>query len=180
MAIRMDFRNLHLLMVYSSHALKRYKLSRASPMADRFRSQVREVINRNTVVSLALEEGFNAFLPVYDGGVDFVLYRERDGLVRKVQLKSRWTIESKYIGRDIWIAFPIGGDWYLMPHDQMLAHAKDDGVTQTASWIEGGSYSRPRPSAVLVAQCAPYRFASISVIANEATTEEPASTSSSP
>jgi len=44
----------------------------------KFRSQVREVINRNTVVSLALEQGFNAFLPVYDGGVDFILYRESD------------------------------------------------------------------------------------------------------
>jgi hypothetical protein len=88
-------------------------------MANRFRSQAREVINRNTVVSLALEEGFNAFLPVYDGGIDFVLYRERDGLVRKVQLKSRWTVERKYVGRDIWIAFPIGADWYLTPHDQM-------------------------------------------------------------
>ena len=32
----------------------------------RYRSQVREVINRNTVVSLALDQGFNAFLPVYD------------------------------------------------------------------------------------------------------------------
>lgn len=66
----------------------------------RYRSQVREVINRNTVVSLALDQGFNAFLPVYDGGVDFILYRESDGLVRKVQLKGRWTIERKYLDRD--------------------------------------------------------------------------------
>ena len=35
----------------------------------RYRSQIQEVINRNIVVSLALEQGFNAFLPVYDGGV---------------------------------------------------------------------------------------------------------------
>lgn len=64
-----------------------------------FRSQVREVINRNTVVSLALDQGFNAFLPVYDGGVNFIFYRETDGLLRKVQLKGRWTIDRKYIGR---------------------------------------------------------------------------------
>ncbi len=55
----------------------------------RYRAQIREVINRNVVVSLALEQGFNAFLPVYDGGVDFILYREADGAVRKVQLKGR-------------------------------------------------------------------------------------------
>jgi hypothetical protein len=43
-----------------------------------FRGKVAEVINRNTVVSLALEQGFNAFLPVYDGGIDFILYRESE------------------------------------------------------------------------------------------------------
>ena len=66
----------------------------------RYRSQVREVINRNVVVSLALEQGFNAFLPVYDGGVDFILHREAKAGqpetttdTRKVQLKGRWTID---------------------------------------------------------------------------------------
>jgi hypothetical protein len=62
----------------------------------RYRSQVRDVSNRNTAVSPALERGFNAFLPVYDGGVDFVLYREGNSLVRKVQLKSRATIEPEF------------------------------------------------------------------------------------
>ncbi len=55
----------------------------------RFRSQVREVINRNALVSLALAKGFNAFLPVYDGGVDFILYNESMADIRKVQLKGR-------------------------------------------------------------------------------------------
>jgi hypothetical protein len=76
----------------------------------RYSSQVREVVNRNTVVSLALAQDFNVFLPSYDGGVDFILYRESDNELRKVQLKSRWTIDQKYINRDIWVAFPIAGD----------------------------------------------------------------------
>ena len=118
-----------------------------------------------------MEQGFNVFLPVYDGGVDFILYRESDLLVRKVQLKGRWMIDRKYVGRDIWIAFPIAGDWYLMPHDEMLASAEADGVTQTASWKEGGAYSRPRLSASLVAQCAPFRFAPIAVVAAQAAAE---------
>jgi hypothetical protein len=62
----------------------------------RYRSQVRDVSNRNTMVTPTLERGFNVFPPVYDGGVDFVLYREGDSLVRKVQLKSRWTIEPEF------------------------------------------------------------------------------------
>ena len=134
-----------------------------------FRTQVREVINRNTVVSLALQQGFNAFLPVYDGGVDFILYREADGMIRKVQLKGRWTIDKKYIGRDIWVAFPIDKVWHLMPHDLMLEHAEADGKTLlSASWTDGGAYSKPRPSTATIAQCAPYRFASIAQVAAEA------------
>lgn len=140
----------------------------------RYRTQVTEVINRNTVVSLALEQGFNAFLPVYDGGVDFILYREDDNLVRKVQLKGRWMIDKKYIGRDIWMAFPIAGQWYLMPHDLMLERAEADGKTlNSVSWIEGGAYSKPKPSAATIAECAPYKFARIDQVAAEAADEAP-------
>ena len=137
----------------------------------RYRTQVKEVINRNVVVSLALEQGFNAFLPVYDGGVDFILYHEADNLVRKVQLKGRWMIDRKYVGRDLWMAFPIGREWYLMPHDLMLQHAEVDGTTKTASWVEGGAYSKPRPSAVTLAQCEPYKFAPIAQVAAAAANE---------
>jgi hypothetical protein len=134
----------------------------------RYRSQVREVINRNTVISLALEQGFNAFLPVYDGGIDFILYRESGLEVRKVQLKARWTIDRKYIKRDIWIAFPVAGDWYLMPHDEMLRDADLEGVTKTIAWIKDGLYSRPRMSVAAIKKCSKYRFAPISEVAMEA------------
>jgi hypothetical protein len=139
---------------------------------DRYRSQIREVVNRNTVVSLALEQGFNAYLPVYDGGVDFILYRENDGELRKVQLKSRWTIDRKYLGRGIWVAFPVGADWYLMPHDTMHAMAAAEGVTQTASWTDHGAYSRPRLSTEALNQCAQYKFAPIAKVAAEAAEQE--------
>ncbi len=133
----------------------------------RYRSQVREVINRNTVVSLALEQGYNAFLPVYDGGVDFILYHESDGVLRKVQLKGRWTIDRKYSGRDIWIAFPIADDWYLMPHDEMVKQA-EPGVVQSLSWTKEGLYSRPKLSKAVKKQCEPYRFARIAEVAAKA------------
>ena len=135
-----------------------------------YRSQTREVINRNTVVSLALEQGFNAFLPVYDGGVDFILYHEGNGTLRKVQLKSRWTIHRKYLGRDIWIAFPIDADWYLMPHDDMVARA-GRGVLESVSWVKESSYSRPELSEAARAQCAAFRFAPIADVAAKAADE---------
>jgi len=33
-----------------------------------------EVINRNALVTVALNQGNNAFLPVYDNGIDLILH----------------------------------------------------------------------------------------------------------
>jgi len=134
----------------------------------RYRSQIREVINRNTVVSLALEQGFNAYLPVYDGGVDFILYREEDGTTRKVQLKGRWMIDKKYVDRDIWMAFPNGEDWYLVPHADLVQQGDAQGFTRTVSWVERGAYSCPSLSKALLAACEPYRFRKIADVAVDA------------
>ncbi len=124
----------------------------------RYRTQVREVINRNALVSLALESGYIAYLPVYDGGVDFILYREEDGDLRKVQLKGRWYIDRKYVERDIWIAFHDRGCWYLAPHDELVKLGEQFGFTQTRSWIDVGAYSCPTPSRAMVEALAPYRM----------------------
>jgi hypothetical protein len=123
-----------------------------------FRSQVREVINRNALVSLALERGYNAFLPVYDGGVDFILYRESDGDLRKVQLKGRWYIDKKYLGRNIWIAFHDAGRWYLAPHDELVAIGDQFGFTSSPSWLQGGAYGCPRLSKSMLEALSQYRM----------------------
>jgi len=137
----------------------------------RYKTQIREVINRNTFVSLALADGFNAFLPVYDGGIDFILYRESDGEIRKVQLKGRWTIDRKYLGRDIWIAFPIAKDWYLIRHDDMVALAEQQGFTSSKSWKDQGIYNLSKVSEVVLRHCAPHRFAPLSAVAEKAASE---------
>lgn len=128
----------------------------------RFRSQITEVINRQRLIAIALERGYNAFLPVYDGGIDFILYRE-DGAggpadLRKVQLKGRWYIDRKYLGRDIWIAFPEKDDWYLAPHDEMVRMGDDTGFTGTRSWTEGGAYGRKGLSKTLANTMEQWRF----------------------
>ena len=81
---------------------------RDTARVSRYRTQIREVINRNTVVSLALDKSFNA---VYDGGVDFILYRGSDGCVRKVQLKGRRLFSRDRRRRRLWRArLPDAGD----------------------------------------------------------------------
>ncbi len=122
-----------------------------------FSSQITEVINRNDLVSRLLRLGFNAYLPVFDSGVDLVAYRESDSETRLIQLKGRWTIDRKYLGRSIWVAFPHGGHWYLAPHDEMVAVGTTQGYCSTASW-EAGTYNVPSPGKSLLATLEPWRL----------------------
>jgi hypothetical protein len=104
-----------------------------------------EMANRHQVISLALKHGFNAFLPLVDQGIDFILHREADERTLKVQLKSRWTINRKYLHRGIHIAFPMHkasrAQWYLAEHDGMVELALATMVGKSASWLEKGKYS---------------------------------------
>jgi hypothetical protein len=57
-------------------------------------------------------------------GADFLAYRINGTTTLKVQLKSRLTIQEKYSGKNIWMAFPHKDHWYLIEHDQLLAKVK--------------------------------------------------------
>lgn len=114
-----------------------------------------EVVNRNALVTVALNQGYNAYLPVYDNGIDLILHNEATGDTKLVQLKGRWTIDKKYIGRGIWIAFPDAGDWYVAPHDLMVEHGAKH--TATKSWAKG-TYSKAPLSKADRAILACYRF----------------------
>lgn len=98
-------------------------VEQARPSATALSSQAIELLNRSEFVAPFVRAKFIPYLPEFDLGVDFILYREDDDLLFKVQLKGRWTVDGKYSGRDIWIAFRSGEKWFLLPHDRMV----DDG-----------------------------------------------------
>lgn len=128
-----------------------------------------EVINRNALVSLALAKGYIAFLPVYDAGIDFILFSEATGDIRKVQLKSRWTIDRKYLGRGIWVAFPDRGCWYLVSHDELVRMADGYGFTVSNSWTKpGGAYHYAPLSNRMLEDLTPYRFESLEAVTERA------------
>src|SRR4051812_7487097 len=116
--------------------------------------------NRHLVISRALSHGFNAFVPIVDQGIDFILHRATDNRLLQVQLKSRWTIARKYERyQDLWIAFPARGEWYLMPHRQMITTARTLGIyVNSVSWSERGSYSTDGPSKALLTASAAFQL----------------------
>ena len=101
-----------------------------------------EFANRSRLVSRLFELGFEVFVPIIDTGVDLAAYRAEDKALRLIQLKTRWTIDRKYFGRDIWIAFPAErvGEWYLAPHDEMVSLGEARGYCATSSWKDRGLY----------------------------------------
>ena len=65
----------------------------------------------------------------------------------RVQLKSRVVISKKYQGKDLHLAFPADGRWYLVPHDKLIVIAAETTPwLRSSSWIRAGEYSAPRPS----------------------------------
>jgi hypothetical protein len=102
-----------------------------------------EMANRLDLINEAFKFGYLAYLPVVDEGIDLILHRERPRDLKMVQLKSRWTIDKKYVGREIWIAFPQDKVWYLGLHDEFVGLAKKLGfAANSSSWTAGGKYSR--------------------------------------
>jgi hypothetical protein len=113
-----------------------------------------EFANRSRLIVRLFELGYEVFVPVIDAGVDLLAYRGSDRNLRPIQLKTRWTIDKKYLGRDIWIAFPSErlGDWFLAPHDELVRLGEGRGYCRTSSWVDKRLYHlTPLPQALALA-----------------------------
>jgi hypothetical protein len=87
-------------------------------------------------------------------GADFIACHIDGKGFLKVQLKGVLTVDTKYKGKDIWIAFRRSGQWYLYPHDEFLKWAlAETTISRTKGWefpndwerIKG-KYTWPSPS----------------------------------
>lgn len=122
-------------------------------------SGITEAINRAAFSNIALANGWMVYRPEADvGGVDLVIIELKTDSLRKIQLKSRWTIDKKYEGKGIWVAFLAGDAWYVAPHDDMISYAQEFGYLDSASWIDGGGYSMSGMSKALTAKMAQWKF----------------------
>lgn len=127
---------------------------------------IRELKLRCKIIPIFLDDGFIPFVPEFDTGIDLIIYRERDDLLIKVQLKSRWSIDRKYIGRGFAMAFPAetDSDWYLVPHDEMVGFARNStSYLASASWREQGIYHRRAMSRAMLQHFDGYRLGETSL-----------------
>lgn len=91
-------------------------------------------------------------------GADFIA-QHLSGETLKVQLKGRLAFYKKYQGKDLWICFREGNEWYFYPHDELLERfLTETNIGNTESWANGGGYSFPGLSQQCKTMLEPYRF----------------------
>jgi hypothetical protein len=114
-------------------------------------SRQKEIYNFQKVAGLLSDYGFNCLKLSDDWqGADFLAF---DGVnTLKVQLKSRIAIYKKYKNNSLYIAFPMGNDWYLIEHDELLILVRKDTTwLKTISWQEREGYNSKNPNKKLIA-----------------------------
>jgi hypothetical protein len=138
-------------------------------------TQRQELLNRYEFCTGFLRRGFVPYVPEFDPGVDFMLYREADDLLFKVQMKATWTVREDYMGKRMWIAF---GDeysakrscWYFMPHDLMVHFGKPK-HGDSPSWRKG-EYSYSKSTSSLLINCQDFRLPALFTILSKDRVEE--------
>jgi hypothetical protein len=103
----------------------------------------RENFNYQKVAAELAEYGFVTHRLSDDWhGADFIAQHVDGETFLKVQLKSRLTLAKKYLGKNLYICFPYGKQWFLHPHDALADHLLGiTGIGATSSWTATGLYT---------------------------------------
>lgn len=123
-------------------------------------SKQKEIYNFQKVAALLADYGFNCIKLADDWqGADFLAYHIDGISTLRVQLKARLTIAKKYEGKELHMAFPVKGIWYLVSHEKLVQLVSQNcDWLDTTSWIDGGGYSSASPSKALLHVLKPYQL----------------------
>lgn len=132
---------------------------------DDLNAKQKEIYNFQKIAAALADYGFNCIKLQDDWlGADFLAYHKDGSQTLRVQLKGRVTIDKKYQGRDLYIAFPFADDgrrvWYLVLHDELVRHiGKHTNWLNTSSWKGGrGHYSSTSLNPQLREALEPYKL----------------------
>jgi hypothetical protein len=121
----------------------------------------KEVYNFHKIAAVLADYGFNCLKLTDDWqGADFLAYQMLGSTeTLKVQLKSRISIDRKYEGKNIWIAFPRSDVWYLIEHDTLRnIIGQTTPWLSSPSWKEHGFFNSHKPSAKLLKELEEYKI----------------------
>lgn len=123
-------------------------------------SRQKENYNFHKVAARLADFGFTSLRLTDDfEGADFVALHVDGVTMLRVQLKSRLTLDRKYMGRGIHVAFRVDDGIFLYPHDEMVSRVRETGALDgTVSWDEAGHYTWPHPPAWAMAILKEYKL----------------------
>jgi hypothetical protein len=129
----------------------------------KFDSRSKEAFN-TAQLGAVLARGQEYLLPLrFDSnGADVLAYNPATNETRAIQIKGRVTIDAKYSGKKLWIAFPhwISNDqqdWYVVPHDTLVD------LWCVKKFPACGSWSALTPSRKLLDGVSAYRIGSVAL-----------------
>lgn len=120
-------------------------------------SKQKEIYNFQKVAALLADHGFNCIKLADDWqGADFLAYHKDGAHTLKVQLKGRLTIDAKYLGKGLHMAFPVHGVWHLIEHDALVELCgQHTNWLSTESWTKG-HYNSTHPNPALKSALEPF------------------------
>ena len=110
------------------------------------KARQKENYNSHKISAALANYGYNIIrLTDYWHGADAIAVHIDGKTFLKVQIKGRFTLNEKYKGKDIWIAFVHRKDdnpeeIYVFPHDDLLKK-KLPQIRETQSWKKHKNYS---------------------------------------
>ncbi len=108
-------------------------------------SRQKENYNFQKVAGVLADYGYNCLRLSDDWqGADFIGCHISGDIFLKVQLKGRLTLDRKYQGKEVHVAFFAKDACFIYPHDAFLHAALDQGkINDSVSWKDHGSYTWP-------------------------------------
>ena len=98
----------------------------------------KENFNFHKIASSLADYGYNSMRLNNDWeGADFIAIKDDEML--KVQLKGRFTIDKKYLSKDIYIAFIENKIVKIYKHDDAVKKIPKN-ISESSSWKDKGSY----------------------------------------
>jgi hypothetical protein len=106
---------------------------------NKLNSKQKENYNFHKVASALADYGYDSMRLNNDWqGADFIAVKNDEML--KVQLKGRFTVDKKYIGKEIYIAFIENNIIKLYIHDEAV-NMLSNNIINSKSWSEKDGYS---------------------------------------
>ena len=123
---------------------------------NKLNSKQQENYNFAKASALFADLGFNTIRLTDDWQRADLIAHNPVGQTFFIQLKGRFTIDRKYMGKEIYVCFPDPHPdgtrtWYLYPHDELLNFVKATGGISTEALDKNGAQSRRKPSRKIMA-----------------------------